>query len=543
MRDRRGAIILTTLLALSSLSASDSDPFPRLEALEPNVEFWTQVFGVWSLGQVAIHDLEYPAIVYEIVDLPGEIGPRYTEEQRDWVETMREDWERFLLRLERKAAAGDELDEIEKQWALYFATRVGGDKLKGAHKRVRSQRGVRERFREGLARSHRFDGTIRRILREHGLPEDIAYLPHVESSFQYHARSTAGAAGMWQFTRGTGKRFMTINSTIDERLDPIAATRAAARYLADAHEKLETWPLALTSYNHGVHGMSKAKDRFGTDFEKIFREYEGRIWGFASKNFYAEFLAARDVAQQADHFFPEGYTPEPDFDLDSVKIEYRATPQWLANQYGIPLDELAGINLGWSKRAIDQARQLPRGTVVWLPGGTLARLEGEGKTIGKPSVVDHEGSYVVRRGDTLSTIAAAHGMSLARLREANGLSARASHIRVGQKLRLDGPAVTAAATHVVRHGETLSSIATRYGVKLSQLRRANNLSSRSSLIRTGQKLRLPGAAAARSHVVRRGESLTRIASRYGVGLGDLLSANTLTLKSIIHPGQVLRIPH
>jgi membrane-bound lytic murein transglycosylase D len=495
---RRYMVMAAVLLALSSLSAlsaladdpasAETEPFPEFDAIRPNVDFWIRVFSEWSLGQVVIHDLDYPALLYEIVELPGPIEDRYTDEQKDWVEAHRQDWEDYLSSLERKVADGEPLDEIDKRWALHIATMVGGDKLENAHKRVRSQRGLRERFRGGLERSFRFDGPFREIMRAHGLPEDLAYLPHVESSFQYHARSTAGAAGIWQFTRGAGKRYLTINSAIDERLDPIAATRGAARYLQEAYEKLGTWPLALTSYNHGVQGMLRAKDRFGTDFEQIFREYRGGLFGFASKNFYAEFLAARRIASNPDAYFPEGYSPEPELDLDSIVLDRRVTPYWLANRYGVPLDELASINPGWSRRAVDSGLRLPAGTEVWLPSGTLESKALPGAAV-SPTVVEGDGLYhVVQPGDTLSTIAVAHGIGLARLRELNHLPGDATLIRPGQKLRV-GTA--------------------------------------------------PGQAV---HVVQRGETLIRIALRHGVRLADLLSLNSLTMQSIIRPGQTLRIP-
>jgi membrane-bound lytic murein transglycosylase D len=543
-------VMVAVLLALSALSAwaddpasVDADTFPELEAIRPNVDFWTRVFAEWTLGQVVIHDLDYPALIYEIVELPGPIEGRYTDEQKDWVEAHRQDWEDYLRSLERKVAAGKPLDEIDKRWALHIATMIGSDKLEDAHERVRSQRGLRERFRDGLERSFRFDGPFRGIMREHGLPEDIAYLPHVESSFEYRARSTAGATGIWQFTRGTGKHYLTINSAIDERLDPIAATRGAARYLKDAYEKLGTWPLALTSYNHGVQGMLRAKQRFGTDFEKIFLEYRGRLFGFASKNFYAEFLAARRIASDPDAYFPEGYSPEPELDLDSVVLDRRVTPYWLANHYDVPLDELASINPGWSRRAVDSGLRLPEGTEVWLPSGTLETTARPGATV-SPALVEGDGLFhVVRRGDTLSTIAAAHGIGLARLRELNDLSRGTSLIHPGQKLRVgSAPAYT---VHVVQRGETLSGIANTYGVRLADLRRQNGFGPNDSMIRPGQELQLPGDAAAhaeRRHVVRRGDTLTGIASRHGVRLSDLLSTNSLTLQSIIRPGQTIRIP-
>ncbi len=478
------------LLALTAFSAAaredpgpppDPEPFVELQGLQGNIDFWTRVFSEWTVGQVALHDLEYPQIIFEVIELPDPIEATYTDEHTVLITALRESWEDYLEQLEHKVATRKPLDDTEKQWAAHFATRVGTDGLQGAHKRVRSQRGLRERFRQGLERSSHLDRIIREILVEHGLPEDLAYLPHVESSFQYHARSSSGAAGLWQFTRGTGKRYLNINSAIDERLDPIAATRGAAAYLSEAYKKLGTWPLAVTSYNHGVQGMLRAKARFGTDFERIYAEYDGRLFGFASKNFYCEFLAAKRIASDPRRYFPEGYTPEREHDFESVELEQRVTPAWIASRYGVPLDELASINPAWSSRAVKSGLRLPSGTEVWLPPGTLDRA-----ALSAPAA---QGSYIVQNGDTLSAIAAAHGTTIDRLRELNGLSVRSSLIRVGQELLVD--------------------------------------SSPASTV----------------HVVTPGETLIRIASSYGVRLVDLLSVNTLTMSSIIRPGQVLHIPH
>jgi membrane-bound lytic murein transglycosylase D len=380
------------------------------------------------MGQVAFHDLEYPGIVYEVRVLPGPIQESYTEAQKDWSESVRGDWEAYLYGLELELESGASLEGVDAQWVQYITDTVGRDKLKGAHERVRSQRGLRERFREGLERSFRLDGMIREIMAEHGLPEDLAYLPHVESSFQYHARSSVGATGLWQFTRGTGKQYMRINSAIDERLDPVAATRGAAQYLKDAHDKLGTWPLALTSYNHGVGGMSKAKKRFGNDFVRVYHEYDGRTFGFASKNFYTEFLAARRIARDPERYFPEGYDPEPPFEMDSFLLETRVTPVWIASEYRIALDELASINPAWSERALSGGTRLPVGTQVWLPKGTLARAAERGAN-------GRDATHVVRRGDTLIEIASEYGVRLSDLLQRNALS-RQSIIRPGQVLAI-----------------------------------------------------------------------------------------------------------
>src|SRR3569833_2053311 len=103
-----------------------------------------------------------------------------------------------------------------------------------------------------------------------------------------------------------GRVFMTVNNAMDERLDPVASARGAARYLAQAHERLGSWPLAITSYNHGKQGMARAKAEIGDDFCRIVREYQSKTYGFASRIFYALFLAAREIAILPDRYFPVG---------------------------------------------------------------------------------------------------------------------------------------------------------------------------------------------------------------------------------------------
>lgn len=535
---------LTLVIAGAAVAEGDAgnEDFPRYETIRPNVEFWTRVFAEWSLGQVVVHDLDHPGVVYDVVDLPGPVEERYTEEQRDFIDDLNELWEHRLLAVEKKIRAKSSLDDQEKAWVLSITTNAGTDKVDKAHKRVRTQRGLRERFRRGLEISQRYDGRIREELRRAGLPEEIAFLPHVESSFQAAARSSAGAVGVWQFTRGTGKLYLKINSAVDERLDPIAASRGAARYLLDAHARLNNWPLALTAYNHGVAGMARAVKKLGNDYEKIFLEYDGRLFGFASKNFYSEFLAAMDVAGDPERFFPEGLNPEPPLDLDQIVLDRPATPAGIARAYGLRTKELAGLNPAWTRRAVRSALALPRGLTVWLPAGTLARAGGEARIPAVPAGVVPSGTdhHVVRRGETLSTIARAYGISLSKLRGMNGIPAGKSLIRVGQKLRV-GEAGR-HRIHVVRAGESLSSIAARYGMQVGALRSLNGMRADASLIRIGQRLRVDGGTGSAVHVVRRGDTLLRIALRHRVRLSTLLDLNQLSERSVIHPGQSIRIP-
>jgi membrane-bound lytic murein transglycosylase D len=221
--------------------------------------------------------------------------------------------------------------------------------------------------------SKRYDAIFKNIFRQAGLPYDLAYLPHVESSFQAYARSSAGAVGIWQFTKPAARIYLNNHPALDERLDPVASARGAARYLRDAYDTLGDWPLAVTSYNHGISGMTRAKQYFGTDFMKIVRYYEHPAFGFASRNFYAEFLAAREIANQPNRFFPDLRYEAP-LNWDRVVLNQSALASELAFHYDVDKQQLITMNPAWTEAAVLDKMTLPQGSEVWLPPGTLTRL-------------------------------------------------------------------------------------------------------------------------------------------------------------------------
>ena len=349
--------------------------FPIPLGMEDNVAFWRNVYAKWSRDKVVIHDNRYMGIVYEVAQLPGPIEEIYTPAQRDFVRSLSDSWRARLGALERRIASGARLTADEKALKQQIEAKGGPGAVVGADERVRSQRGVRERYRGGLERSGRWEPKFREVFRRHGMPEDLALLPHVESSFQANARSSAGASGMWQFIRSTGQSYMTVNSTIDERLDPVAAADAAARYLKNSYSKTNSWPLALTSYNHGLGGMMRAKARYGTDMARIVRDYDGQYFGFASRNFYAQFLAARHVAHNAERYFPEGLRFEPPLRDQPVRLQYPMTVDEISRKYGVPPSALMARNMAWLEPIRTGSRPVPAGSTVWLPEGA-ARARG-----------------------------------------------------------------------------------------------------------------------------------------------------------------------
>ena len=263
---------LPVVLGLSLLYApalfAQSRHFPVPRGLEGAVEFWKQIFTRYSFAEVVLFDPLDPGTIYGVVRAPD------NEEGRTLVEKERA----------RIVADYDLADEDS---------------------RIRTQRGAKEHFAEGLRISGRYIAEMKKIFREEGVPEELTYLPLVESSFNIRARSGVGAVGMWQFMPDTGRKFMRIDGAVDERRDPTASTRAAARLLKQNFRLFENWPLAITAYNHGTEGIFRGvKAVESDDLVDLIRRYESPTFGFASKNFYAEFLAVREIATKREVYFP-----------------------------------------------------------------------------------------------------------------------------------------------------------------------------------------------------------------------------------------------
>jgi membrane-bound lytic murein transglycosylase D len=354
--------------------ASDASPFAVPAGLRPAIAFWQQVFGVWGQRQFAIHDRDHLGVVYDVVEIPA--GPTYrlNAEQKRVLDQHRNRIEAQLGEIERRLKRRIALTDEQRQLHAVIKRGAGGAAVAGAADRLRVQRGMRDSFRQGLEASSLYGAAFRRVFREAGLPEDLAYLPHVESAFTVTARSPAGAVGVWQFMPATGKRFLRMDDAVDERYDPVFATRGAARFLADAHAKLGDWPLAITAYNHGLAGVMRARDLCGPNIACVVKRYDSPTFGFASRNFYAEFLAVRGILYNLDTFFPEGVGQREAPSLKRVRLVQPVTAHRLAAWHGIDTAALAAVNPAWTERAAKGQVELPAETDVWLPGDRVTRV-------------------------------------------------------------------------------------------------------------------------------------------------------------------------
>ena len=380
-------------------------PLPLLPGLEEAVEFWKAVFTRHSASELIFHDRLEPMKIYKVLEV-GENNParRVIEEERG---------------------------KILREYGL------GGDE-----KRVRVQRGVKERFASGLKLSRRYLEQMQRIFLEEGLPMDLAYLPLVESSFDIHARSRAGALGMWQFMPSTGRKFLRISPAVDERKDPMESTRAAARFLKQNYQALGNWPLAITAYNHGREGILRAIAEVGSrDLMEIIRRYQGPSFGFASKSFYAEFLAALEVAQRSEEFFPN-LEYHPPFPLEEIEMKRAVSITDLLKPTRIQRDEF----LGWNPALSPKLRDIPKGYRVEVPaeklelflvayGRTSEPSPGKLQTVPVPESALAWTRHRVVSGETLSQIAKIYRISMREIKQANRL-ASAHLITAGQDLKI-----------------------------------------------------------------------------------------------------------
>ncbi len=405
----------------------DTEEFPLFPAIKNNVQFWEKIYGHYSLNEAVIHDSEDLSKIYEVIklldrNLPGSRRPNELAEQR-----AKEKYQAILTKLAQQQPSTPEEKKIA---ALFSGPNCRQDMVRAAQN-VRSQCGQKERFLAGVVSSGAYMKEVKRILRSYRLPEDLAYLAHVESSFNFRAYSKVGAAGLWQFTRSTGKRYLTIDYTVDERLDPIRSTYAAAQYLQNSHRSLQDWPLAITSYNYGLPGMIRATKEFDS-YEKIFKHYNKGYFKFASRNFYSEFLAALKVAKRMETSGSIRLDPELNF-------HYLDLPGYvhikdISKKIGISVATVKELNPALMSPVINGEKHIPKGYSLRLPGGkdTKQQIASLSPTIYKGSQKASR-YHKVKKGDTISSIARLHGVSAKSLLQANNLE-KSAKIYISQQL-------------------------------------------------------------------------------------------------------------
>jgi len=434
-------------------AADEPDPFTHPPELEADVRFWIRVYTEVTTDGGLLHDAWNLNLVYEVIRFDPASSPAQRERR---VAEAKARYAALLRRFAAGANAGtgakadpaagpsaDGLTAHERRILHAFGEKATARDFLDAIDRIRFQLGQADRFHEGLIRAAAWEPHIKRVLKQHGVPVELAALPHVESSFNPAAYSKVGAAGLWQFMPSTAKRFMRVDGIVDERLDPYSATDAAANLMLYNYRLLGSWPLAVTAYNHGPAGLRRAQDELGTsDIAVIVKRYQGATFGFASRNFYVAFLAALEVDRNAEKYFGP-LTRLPDTDNTPVELPDYIAIGTLAKAFKVDMGALRVLNPALRPPIWSGARLVPRGYALRLPGieseqdvaEAWERIPRSQRYVAQRN----DGAHRVRRGETLAGIAAVSGVSLSRLLAANGWSATHAIAR-GEVVRIPMPA-------------------------------------------------------------------------------------------------------
>lgn len=556
------------------------------QSLMPRVGFWVEVFSRWDTNTAIFHDKQNPQRVYST--LKRKEGCRRSR-KGDSVDRERKRLKKRLSTLASRLANGKSLNESQQRLYANFDG-ASAKEVSAAADRVRCQSGNKDRMREALTQFHTYRPTILDALEKQNLTPELQYLPFVESAFNPSALSHVGAAGLWQIMPSTGRTLgLKVNSKVDERYDPRAATYAASRYFRNSVDTLtetafengstvlakDLNPFVITSYNYGVRGMQRAIKQVGLDYERLLLEYKSPSFQTAVKNFYASFLAARYVAKNSDKFFGKVV---PDYSqrlnsFNTVALTRSSSARRLSKELGVSMANLKKLNpalknIIWKHKAL-----IPKGFKLRLPyrdqgwNKEFVRITQLPAEFEKPGYVFHR----VKRGQTACGISEKYNASCRAVKKLNKLNKK-STIYIGQRLKIPsrngGISVAKAKKtssepsmvtmvnasqassmvpsggsslkyYTVKRGDTSCVIAEKHKMRCSEFLAVNGL-KRNSIIKIGQKFRVSDQDS--WHVVKRGQTACGIANSYKVKCAALLDANRLRLSSTIIVGQRLRIP-
>ncbi|HUR40284.1 MAG TPA: LysM peptidoglycan-binding domain-containing protein [Verrucomicrobiae bacterium] len=491
--------------------------FPRPVLLAPNVAFWTDAFSKISEYQSVIHFQDQPHKIYAVLDFRDDavrLGPAAARraQSRAEVATKRE-IDKHLKRVHALRATPEKMSADEKKLHDLLADVDGANRYKDAVGRFRSQRGLKEKTERALKVSGQYLPKMEAIFAAEGLPVLLTRLPLVESSFNVEAYSKVGAAGLWQFIPSSARIYMRLDEAVDDRRDPWTSTQAAARHLKEDYAALGNWPLAITAYNHGRAGLAKGlREVKGDSLEDLLARWDGRRFGFASRNFYAEFLAAIDVEQDHRDHFGEIQKHDP-IEFDVVQIQHYVSYAALQQCAGLDDAQFRLLNPGYRPEVLDGRLFVPPQTSIRVPVGAGEKFMNAYLSLDASQRFDQQRFYYVRyrvqKGDNLGAIARRYGVRVTDLKQANGIGNK-TFIRAGQVLKIPprggartlkvaaakddaappAPGVTDFLTHQVRPGQSLTSIARQYRTTIDALRQLNGFDE-AYLLKAGAVVKVP----------------------------------------------------
>ncbi len=432
----------------------------------------------------------------------------------------------------------------------------------------------RKEMEKWMRRSGRFLPLIHDILEEEDLPLDMAYLAMIESGFSARAYSRARASGLWQFIYSTGRLYgLDRTQWLDERRDPVKATKAAVQHLKDLYKMYNDWRLVMAAYNCGPTRVTRQHRAGNDDFWTMTLPRETR-------NYVPSFMAAVVISKAPELFGFDNIETEAPMSFDVVNAPPYMSLSDAAACAGVTLDDIKELN---TELLRDRTPAGKEDYALRIPAGTRGRFVTELAKIPRDKYIPPQVStYRVRRGDTLSQIAERFRVSVSNLMAVNGIS-NPRRLRAGQQLKIPGKSggsssSTASAsavtrqvssseveearddtfTYTVRRNDSLWLIANRNNTTISMLQALNGL-GRSSKIVPGQKILVPRESGETqiadsnvflrgptppgeiTYIIRNGDTLYEIAKKYKVSYKDIMTWNRIKNHRTIKPGQKIII--
>lgn len=516
-----------------SHAADVADPsglFPRPPVLRSAIAFWTDIFGKYSEYQSVVHSIDDLGKVYTVLDFRQDaatMSPGRLEHEREAAEhNARVHIDALLKHIDALQNHPEQLSDEERRIYNLFP----GNDPKRFRREIgneRVQRGLLERTQHAMETASSYLPHMERIFARYDLPPQLTRLPLVESSFNVDAYSKDGAAGIWQFIPSSARIYMRLDDIVDDRRDIWYSTDAAARHLRDDYDALRNWPLAVTAYNHGRGGLARGLIAVqGTTLSDLLTRWHNDNFGFASRNFYAEFIAASDVdrAWRAQH--PLNGSRGDLMHYDTVTLHDYLPYDTVRRLTGLDEDAFHALNPAYKPEVITGKLYVPPGHEIRVPAGAAAQFAAAYEALPVSERYAHQrlyyATYVVRRGDTLGKLARRYGVSTTAILAANGMKPHTS-IRVGRSIRIpprnDGtvvaeadkapvsvaaiaephlvPVMSQAASstvqyvlHTIRSGQTLGEIAKRYRTTVDELMKLNSLTNTRTL-KVGSTIKVP----------------------------------------------------
>jgi membrane-bound lytic murein transglycosylase D len=375
-------------------TVDSNSTFPATPLVKAQSEFWIKVFRRYKSSATIIHDPEFVDVIIDVVDYDSfkkkhNNGRAFNRnEKREILNRYVERYQIAINRLQKIGKKALEYGPMEQRVLQVYSKRKETlSRLFTEEIYLRTQQGLADEFERAAERANTYLPYMERIFKNRGLPHELTRIAFVESMFNREALSKVGASGVWQFMPNTARIYMTVNSYIDERRSPLKASYGAAMLLETNNKLLKAWPLAITAYNHGAGGMQKAIRTVGSrDLDDIIRRYQAGSFGFASRNFYSEFLAARQVYK--DLYEKQQITHKNPMKIDHIRLDRPISVHQLITHTPLKQDVLKEYNQCLLPKSFANKHQpLPIGFEIIVPQELSAQVRRSLKTLRTPPTV------------------------------------------------------------------------------------------------------------------------------------------------------------